>query len=259
MKHAFHHTGKYCASAHAALFYASNWISALTVSFAVLLIIFTAVLLSNSLFAVLSALYPLPDGIYWILHIMQFLLLSPLAIGLLYFYTDLFRAAHGDGPINVPPSVIFSPYASGTSILHAWLQSLFSLPLLSLIPASFFPLYFAGSKLLDPNAFTVSTLLWLGSVIAFLAVLYLNARLLPALFLSAVYPERSFGHVIRMTWHTTKNTVLTGILLQLGLLAAAAVSVLLTAGILFFFYVLPFSVFTYIGYCHALSHRCDIL
>ncbi|MBE6657233.1 MAG: hypothetical protein E7604_02210 [Ruminococcaceae bacterium] len=259
MKHASAAPGKYRHLAQQALFASSNWAAALIVTYAVLLLVFTAGFFSDGIVYVLSLLYPVPEAVTAVLLLARFLLLSPLFVGLLYYYTDLFRAANGDGPAHVPPSVIFSAYVSLSSVIRAWIQILYTLFLCALIPASFVPLYFAGRRLLSAEAPLLSVLMLLIGVLVFLSVLYLNARLTPALFLSAHRPELSFGDAVCRTWCLSQKAAVTGLLLQLGLMAAAVLSLFLTAGIVFFVYVLPIAVFTYIGYCHDLSRRSDLI
>ena len=259
MKHAAPTPGKYREAARYALFFSSNWIAVLTVTYAVLLIPFTAVFFTDSVLSVLRMYTPIPEAVDMLLYIVWFLLLSPLSVGLLYYYTDLFRAAHGDGRSHVPPAVIFSPYASLLSVVRAWGQVFMTLLLCALIPLSLLPLYMACTSILQAHAVMPAILLLLGGIVLFLCVLYLNARLTPVLFLSSVHPELSFGDAVRRTWKTARTTAVTGVLLQLGLLAAGVCSLVLTAGIVFFIYVLPVAVFTYIGYCHDLSRRCDLL
>ena len=249
---------KYRKDARGALFHASNWICALTVTFSVLLIIFSAIFLSVKALVLLSEIYPDRIAVRLLVHSACFLLLSPLLIGLLYYYTDLFRFAHGDGPSHVPPTVIFSPYASVSSAARAWWQTAVGLILFALVPLSFAPMYFSG-RLLSENRFMPwGVLILFGCIILFLTVLYLNARLLPAAFLSAVHPEYAFGTVLRRTWDCTRSASLTGVLLQLELLAASLLSMFLTVGIVYFIYVLPIAVFSYIGYCHDIALHSEM-
>ena len=245
-------------AARGALFHASNWICALTVTFSVLFVIFAVLFLVDNTLAFLSALLPNRTVVRILLYSVCGFLLSPLLIGLLYYYTDLFRSAHGDGPSHIPPSVVFSPYASRSSVVRSWWQTIGGVILTALIPASFAALYFSGRLLLSNRAIFPGIPALLASIVLFLSVLYLNARLMPAAFLSAMHPEYAFGTVLHKTWISTQSTAITGILLQLGLWAASVLSLFLTVGIAYFVYVLPIAVFTYIGYCHDISLHSEM-
>ena len=223
-----------------------------------MLVIFAVLFLSDTALHMLSAFYPVRNVFRILLYSACCFLLSPLAVGLLYYYSDLFRSAHGDGPSHVPPSVVFSPYASLSSVVRAWWQTFTGMLLTAMIPASLTPLYFAERLLPSGQSLLPRILLWLGSTVLFLSVLFLNARLMPAVYLSAVHPEYTFSAVLRRAWTGSRSAALTGVLLQLGIWAVTVLSLLLTAGIVYFIYVLPIAFFTYIGYCHDISLHSEM-
>jgi len=258
VKHTALTPARFRSRAREALFYSSNWISVLLVSFAVMLLIFSAVSLADSLITLISDILPLPAVIRPTAYLVQYLLFSPLLVGQLHYYTDLYRAAHGDIAAHVPPAAVFAPYASPRVAVRAWGEVLTVLFLCALIPVSLSPALIAV-RLTFANRIGVfpAVLLTLSGITAFLSVLYLNARLTPFLYLTAERPQLPFSDAIRRAWRLSADSALTGVLLQLGLLFSAVLSVLLTAGVLFFLYVLPIAVFTYVSYCHTLSGRHD--
>ena len=215
--------------------------------------------LSDSALYLLSLYRPIPRLLPYLCYAVWYLLLSPLCVGLLYYYTDLFRAAHGEGSAHVPPAVVFTPYAKAASLIRAWAQVTATVFLLLPIALSFLPTVAALRLLLSGERVTFGCALLLFGITAFLSALYFNARLTPVLFLSANRPELSLGDAVCRTWHLTADVALTAVLLQLGLIVAAVLSLILTAGIAFFLYVLPISVLTYVGCCHEIARRCDLL
>lgn len=259
MKHAAPTPRRYRALARDALFHSSNWLAALIVTYSVMLLFFCAGYLTHTLCVCFSLFYPIPTAVDGMLYLVWYLLLSPLLMGLLYYYTDLYRAAHGEGAAHVPPSVIFSPYSSLRTVVRAWGQITLVLSVCALIPLSLLPFGYVLRMLSSPHTGSLTVVLTaLGGVTAFLAALGFGARLTPFLFLSAARPELSLLDAVRRTWHIGADFALTGILLQLGLIVGTLLSLFLTMGILFFIYVLPIAVFTYIGFCHELSRRCDL-
>ena len=259
MKHAAPTPRRYRALARDALFHSTNWIAALIVTYAVMLLFFCSGYLTRLLCTCLTLFYPISPAVYGMLYLVLYFLLSPLLVGLLYYYTDLYRAAHGEGAAYVPPAVIFSPYSSLRTVVRAWGQITLVLTVCALIPLSLLPFFRAVRMFSSEFAGSLTAvLLILGGVIAFLAALFLGARLTPFLFLSADRPELSLLDAVRRTWRIGADCALTGVLLQLGLIVTTLLSLFLTAGILFFVYVLPIAVFTYIGFCHELSRRCDL-
>ncbi len=260
MKHTALTPRRYRKRAREALFHSSNWISVLLVTYAVMLLLFSSVSLTDSLIAIASQVRPVPPWIRWVLHLVQYLLFSPLLVGQLCYYTDLYRAAHGDIASHVPPAVIFTLYGTPRAAIRAWGQVLAVLFLCALIPVSAFPALIALRLVLTENTgIFPAVLLMLGGITAFLSALYFNARLTPFLYLSAERPQLSFFDAMRRSWRLSADSAATGVLLQLGLLFAAAASLLFTAGVLFFVYFLPIAVFTYVGFCHELSRRSDLL
>lgn len=250
---------RYRVLAREALFCASHWIAALLMTYSVMLLFFCAGYLTHTLHTLLSQFYPIPPTADGVLYLVWYLLLSPLPVGLLYYYTDLYRAAHGEGVSHVPPAVLFSPYSSLRTVVRAWGQSALVLFLCALLPLSVLPTVHALRIFIKTGVGSLTAVLSaLCGVIAFLAVLYFRARLVPFLFLSATRPELSLLDAVRRTWRISADFALTGVLLQLGLIVTTLLSLFLTMGILFFVYVLPIAVFTYIGYCHELSRRCDV-
>ena len=240
--------------ARTALFSASNWISSILCCFAVMLLLFTAVFLTDTALAAVSLLIPLPVAADVILGLLWYLLLSPLCIGVFCYHIDLHRASLGDGPAHVPPSVIFSPYAHLTSVVRAWVRMFSVILTAACIAASSVPMILSVRPGPQPLT-TVRIIALLAGVLLFLAVLYLAARLSPALFLSLTCPEEPYLRSILRAWRATQTTAPCAVVLGLGFLAAALLSVLFTAAVAFFLYVLPAGLFTYITYCHAVSRR----
>ena len=260
MKHTALTPRRYHRLAREALFYSSNWISALLITYAVTLFCFGAVYLTDSLITVVSVFSPVPRWFSGLLYPVQYLLFSPLLVGLLHYYTELYRAAHGEASSSVPYAVIFGLYGTPKFAVRAWGQLLAVLLLCGLIPVSGIPVMIAFRLVLTNSAGILpAVLLTLFGITAFLSVLYLNARLTPFLYLTAARPELSFYDAVRRSWTTTADSALTGVLLQLGLLFASVLSVLFTAGILFCLYVLPIAIFTYVSYCFELSRRSELL
>ncbi len=260
MKHTALTPRRYHRLAREALFYSSNWISALLVTYAVMLFCFGAVYLTDSLGIVVSVISPIPHWFFGLFYPVLYLLFSPMLVGLLHYYTDLYRAAHGEASSNVPYTVIFGLYGTPKIAVRAWEQLLAVLLLCSLIPVSITPVMIAFRLVLTNSAGVLpAVLLALIGITAFLSVLYCNARLMPFLFLSAMRPELSFYDAVRRSWSITADAALIGVLLQLGLLFASVLSVLFTAGILFCLYFLPIAIFTYVSYCFELSRRSELL
>lgn len=260
MKHTAPTPHRYRTQARAALFHSSNWISALLATYAVMLLIFCAVYLTDSLFFLLTLHLPIPHAVRIGLYLVLYLLFSPLFVGLLCYYTDLYRAAHGDIASHVPPAVIFTLYGTPRAAVRAWGQVLTVFLLCALIPVAATPALIALRLVFtESTGIFPAVVLMLGGITAILSVLYFNARLTPFLYLSLSRPELSFFGAVQRSWALTSDCALTGVLLQLGLLASAVFSVLLTAGVLFFLYVLPIAIFTYVSFCHELSRRADLL
>ncbi len=259
MKHTAPTPRRHRTQAREALFYSSNWISALLVTYSLILLFFCSVKLTESLLVLWEWLRPIMPWIRWGLYLVQYLLFSPLLIGQLCYYTDLYRAAHGELSSHVPPSVIFTLYAAPRAAVRAWGQVLAVCALCASIPVSAIPALTA-LRLVYAEKIGIfpAVLLVLGGITAFLSMLYFNARLTPFLYISASRPALSFFDAVRRSWTLTADCVLTGVLLQLGLLLLAVISVFMTAGVVFFLYVLPIAIFTYVSFCHELSRRSDL-
>ena len=250
---------RYRKLARDTLFYASNWISALFVTLAVLLTLYSGVCLTGYAVTAVSHIVPAAHGLRLLLYPILYLLLSPLLVGLLGYYCELWRAAQGDRSMFVPPAVLFRVYESPRTVLRAWGQVTLTLVLCAATPLSLIPAAIAFRRVLtDTMEIYPAVLLAMLGITVFAAVLYARARLLPFLYLSAAMPERTLPDAVRRAWRLSADGAVTGILLQLELLLGALLSLFLTAGILFFLYVLPIAVFTYIGYCHDLSRRWDL-
>ena len=249
---------QYRIRARDALFYSSNWIAALISTFAVMLIVFTAVYLTECIdaFTAMISAHPLP--IRPIAAVLWYLMLSPLCYGLLGYYTDLCRAAQGEGPVRVPTAVIFSAYASKTSVVRAWAFMFIALSLQLLLPLSLVPLH----PLLSGSVSGIGMLQLLPAVslcvLLLSFALYLGARLMPSLFLGLSRPELPISAILRRTLRQTGQSAGCAVLLQLGLLVSAVLTLLFTAGIGFFLYVLPNGICTYICFCQDLARRTDL-
>lgn len=259
MKHTAPTSRRHRTQAREALFYSSNWISALLVTYSLLLLFFSTVELTDCLLVLSKWLQPMMPWIRWGLYLVQYLLFSPLLVGQLCFYADLYRAAHGDLSPHVPPAVIFTLYATPRAAVRAWGQVLAVCVLCASIPVSAIPTLTA-LRLVYAERIGIfpAVLLVLGGITAFLCTLYFNARLTPFLYISVSRPELSLFDAVRRSWTLTADRALTGVMLQLRLLLSAVISVFLSAGVLFFLYVLPIAVFTYISFCHELSRRYDL-
>ncbi len=242
-----------------ALFHASNWIGALLVTYSVLFIGCAAVYLCDALLALVSLSTPIPPTVSTVFRIAACLPLLPLGSGLLGYYVDLYLSSRGEITAYVSPAAVFAPYTTPRRAIRAWVLTAATLLLCALIPLSALPILTALSPLFDGSATTLTAaILTFVGLLALLAALYINARLTPILYLCVTRPHLSVGDAVRRVWCRSADFALNGVLLQLGLLLAAVLSALLTAGILLVLYVLPISVFTYTAFCHELSRRCDL-
>ena len=240
--------------ARTALFSASNWISSMLCCFAVMLMVFTAVFLTDAALAAVSLFFPVPYLADVILYLAWYLLLSPLCIGVFCYHIDLHRASLGDGPAHVPPSVIFAPYAHLSAIVSAWIQMLSVILTCEGIVLSAY-LLLRTAAMFSLTLSPVGALLLTASLLFFLAILFFAVRCSPALFFSLTRPREPFYRSVIRAWRATRTTAPCAVVLGLGFLAAALLSVLFTAAVAFFLYVLPTGLFTYITYCHAVSRR----
>lgn len=219
-----------------------------------MLIVFTGISLAALTLNAVSTLAPVPHIAVLLLYLLLYALLSPLCIGMLGYHIDLFRAAVGDGPSNVMPTVIFAPYAQLRTAARAWIQMLSVILTGGMLALSALPMVFIFTRPAGRMT-AVSVLGVLASILLFLFVLYLAARLSPSLFFSIAHPEEPYPRAVRRAWRATRTSVSTAVLLWLWFLAGVLCSVFLTAGIALFLYVLPVSFFTYISYCHVIVRR----
>ncbi len=248
------------ADARTALFYSSNWITVILVGFALMLLLWGAWSVSDRMLSIASGFIEIPSIAGTVLHVLLYLLLTPLILGYISFCTDLIRVSRGDGSGRVPPTVVFSVYTSGRSIIRAWL----CLPL-QLLPwliyavcvvlgNRFFPLTGLGGIV---SASVYTTVLVFSAVLLLLTCLFFSTLLSPLTYLCVTRPELSLRAIASAMRSMTRYTVLQSVLLQLSLLTALALSVLLTAGVAAFLYVLPIGLFEYLCLCESSAHRTD--
>lgn len=254
-------TGHIRAAARNALFFSSNWISALISTFAVLLLIWGAVFFVDTVLWAASCAVWIPCSVDAAAYLLLYLLLSPLLPGLLGYYSDLYRASRGEGAARVPPNVIFSCYGHARTLVRAWVQMLIQLLLWASVPGAVFVSVSAavaftagGSGYIMPLGAAAGLIL---SVVLLLTALYANARLAPALLLSVTLPELTLADSLRISLRMTRTYAASAVTGQLRLLLLSVLTLFFTAGIGYILYLLPLTVFTYISYASDAAVRAE--
>ena len=194
-------------------------------------------------------------GIYtFVSFLILFFLLSPLLSGVISYLCDLYRYRNTE--VSVPPSEIFGSYMSLEAILRSWKIVLLRLGCLLLVPLALISSLYIGDLLF----WILGTVFGnVGSVISeimtyvlcaafLLGALYLCYLTHPLLYLTSVYPDMPIGRCLSLGAERMKRHFPDRISLFFGFLPWILGSVL-SVGILFFIYVLPYMLFTDISFC----------
>lgn len=237
----------------------SDWMAVLIVLFSVMLLLYGAVYLAQLFLALLQRSgLPLPHGMLSVgVYGFLYLFLSPLLPGVLSYCYDLYRAAQGELSGRVPTTEIFHCYASPLTLVRAWIHVAIQLVLMLLPAAAIYMscrLFWqyritAGLSFLPFHA----VFFLLGALLLVMSVMYISGCLSPAFFLSVARPELPPHRCLYYSFLSMRARGGTAVAAILKFCAATFLSLFL-AGIPFFLYLLPYSIFLYISFSQELSN-----
>ena len=231
----------------------------LFIIYAIMLLIFGCVYLTHQLLWVFSITKSgtldnlIVIGVYTLLY----LLLSPLIPGFLLYCYDMNRLAVGELSGNVPAIRIFHCYRSPLTLFRAWIHTaiqafLTGMPLgaayfFSCLIGSFF-----SSQMVPPSPFFIA-ILFMAAILLTLAVIFLSGCLSPAFFLSTVRPTLPIFQCFRYSFLFMRSRGTEIVMLFLKFYLGCILSAF-AAGIPFFLYLLPYSIFFYIVFSKELAN-----
>ncbi len=265
------HIKLYKKEARAVLCYRSNWIGMLFVWFALFFFVYCAFYFSDCFYYAIAVSgistvnSTLLAEIYRpVSFLVLFLLLTPLYPGFLSYLYDLYRSqAKGSG--HVPPTELFCYYANLSSAMRAWVLSLIRILVYLLIPV-FVWLFITAERFLHPlftalhpiAGFWIKNLLLCSiGFLILLAVFCCNIHADIFTIYAVTRPELPLRVCYQRSRTFIRRHMAEGMWLDCSFLPWLFLSIL-SAGILFFFYVLPYYLFTFISFYVHISAETDI-
>lgn len=252
------------------LCFRANWISVLMALFMLFFFLAAARYFSDCLYYALSLSgliagdFALADEVYDAASgVLLFLLLSPLYPGIVSYLYDLCRTKKSGGA-RVPITEVFCFYSGLEQAVRGWAVSF--LRLTALIPLLF---AYVGFVFLEDlylpsiaglptqvTAVIFEVLIYAGTVLLIFTAMFMSLRAEFFVFFTVTRPELPISSCIRLSGNMMKRRAGEGIHLILSFVPLFILSVL-SAGILFFIYFLPYYLFTFLIFCAAVTTEAD--